>query len=95
MEPTPEAFNSGKRLSVQKVVEAEIKVFPNPVNNRFFVESDVAGTIEIINSQGQVLLKNKATKGLNEYDTSSFQTGLYFFILHNNQVVITKKILKI
>jgi hypothetical protein len=95
MEPTPEAFNSGKRLSVNEVTAVEIKVFPNPANNRLFVESDVAGTIEIINSQGQVLLKDKATKGLSEYDISSFQTGIYFVILHNNQIVITKKLLKL
>jgi len=95
MEPTPDAFNSGSRLSVKKVAAAEIKVFPNPANNRLFVESDVEGTIEIINSQGQVLLKDKATKGLSEYDISSFQTGVYFVILHNNQSVINKKLLKI
>jgi hypothetical protein len=95
MEPTPEAFNSGKRLSVNEVTAAEIKVFPNPANNRLFVESDVAGTIEIINSQGQVLLKDKATKGLSEYDIGNFQTGIYFVILHNNQIVINKKLLKL
>jgi len=70
-------------------------VFPNPVYNRLFVESDVVGTIEIINSQGQVLLKDKATKGINQYDISSFQKGIYFVILHNNQIVITKTLLKI
>jgi len=95
MEPTPEAFNSGKRLSVNEVTAAEIKVFPNPANNRLFVESDMVGNIEIINSQGQVLLKDKATKGLSEYDIGNFQTGIYFVILHNNQIIISKKLLKL
>ena len=95
MEPSPEAFNSGRRLSVKKMLEYGVSVFPNPVINRLFVQSKIAGDIEIINSNGQVLFNGVANKGINQYDMTMLTSGLYFLILHNDRTRITKKLLKI
>lgn len=95
MEPSPEAFNSGRRLSVKKMLEYGVSVFPNPVTNRLFVQSEIAGDIEIINSNGQVLFNGVANKGINQYDMTMLTSGLYFLILHNDRTRITKKLLKI
>jgi spore coat protein CotH len=95
MEATPNAINDGKRLSVSEMPTGRISIFPNPVTNELHLESNLEGEIQIINSQGQILLSGSAVKGLNRYNLSSLATGVYFIILRNEENKFTKKLLKL
>lgn len=95
MEATPNAINDGKRLSVSEMPTGRISIFPNPVTNELHLESNLEGEIQIINSQGQILLSGSAVKGLNRYNLSSLATGVYFVILRNDENKFTKKLLKL
>ena len=95
MEATPNAINDGKRLSVSEMPTGRISIFPNPVTNELHLESNLEGEIQIINSQGQILLSGSAVKGLNRYNISSLATGVYFVILRNEENKFTKKLLKL
>ncbi len=95
MEATPNAINDGKRLSVSEMPTGRISIFPNPLTNELHLESNLEGEIQIINSQGQILLSGSAVKGLNRYNLSSLATGVYFVILRNDENKFTKKLLKL
>jgi hypothetical protein len=94
MEATPSAFNGGRRLKVESKIESSVTVFPNPIGNKFFVESDINGSAVLLNMQGQVVLTDKITKGLNSLNTTSLASGFYILNISNSSTQISKKIIK-
>ena len=95
MEASPNAVNDGRRLDIKRIEENIINVFPNPVAEKVFVESDMSGELKIINSQGKMLYKGLVNVGLNTYEVANLRNGVYFIILYNGQNRITKKLLKL
>jgi hypothetical protein len=95
MEASPNAVNDGRRLDIKRIEENIINVFPNPVAEKVFVESDMSGELKIINSQGKMLYKGLVNVGLNTYEVVNLRNGVYFIILYNGQNRITKKLLKL
>ena len=95
MEASPNAVNDGRRLDIKRIEENIINVFPNPVTEKVFVESDMSGELKIINSQGKMLYKGLVNVGLNTYEVANLRNGVYFIILYNGQNRITKKLLKL
>jgi hypothetical protein len=60
-------------------------VFPNPVKQSVTVRHNdisISGAIELVNSQGKVLLVYKA--GSRELDLSQFPSGVYMLRLFDN-----------
>ncbi|MCH2225207.1 MAG: S8 family peptidase [Crocinitomicaceae bacterium] len=72
------------------ITEAEMKLFPNPVNKSFRIKSSLeVSTVEVIGTDGRKFkLKNKN----GEYDLSSFTKGIYIIIIETNKGIITTKI---
>ncbi len=65
----------------------EVKVFPNPVKDSFFVESKTEYQIDEIilyDFSGRVILQ-KNVRGQNSFDASSLAPGIYLLEVANNQ----------
>ena len=71
-----------------------VKIFPNP-NNGFFVVESEAHYIQIINIQGQLIHAVEQARGTyrQEIDLSGLQPGLYLVKLQYKDGVINRKIL--
>ena len=94
MEATPAAFNDGHRVSVSTKDKPTFSIFPNPVNGRFYVESDMSGSATLMNTQGQTISTTKINKGINTLDASQLASGMYFLTIRNESTLLSKKITK-
>jgi hypothetical protein len=69
-----------------------VHIFPNPGNGILNLYSTYAGSIEIFNSVGEIILTSGMQTGDNKVDLSGLITGVYFVKLVNGQSYIIYKI---
>jgi hypothetical protein len=79
--------------------ENNIKIYPNPVNDRLYVETQTLTqtlTIEIYDIYGRSqILRNSATQQLsNSIDVSNLKSGVYFVKVRTEEGDIVKRIIK-
>jgi len=74
-----------------------LSIFPNPVNDRLTVESNIPGIqiIEITSLNGQVLFSTKMEGSSHQIDLSSFQKGLYLITIRSRDYTRTEKFIKL
>lgn len=89
------ALNSALTLGTEGFQKAEIKIYPNPVADNFFIESEVhIQTLRIYNIEGK-LMKELAAVSLEEgIDISSFSNGVYFLEMESAEGILYKKLVK-
>jgi hypothetical protein len=85
--------------NVDEQHEIQCKVYPNPVNDRLYIETQTLTqtlTIEIYDVFGKVQnLKNSETQKLrNSIDVSSLKSGIYFVKINTEKGNIVKRIIK-
>ncbi len=80
-------------VSVKKVEEAQISVYPNPVRNTLYIKAN--GTqvekVEVIDLLGK---STPVENGTEYVDMSAFKAGVYMIRITTAQGVITKKVAK-
>ncbi|MFC2138951.1 YCF48-related protein [Bacteroidota bacterium] len=80
--------------NIQKASADEILVYPNPANDKLFI--NYAGFnglffIEIYNLQGQQVLKSECNKINNEFSVSNFKQGFYIIhVISNDKKLVNK-----
>lgn len=65
---------------VQEINLRDVKIYPNPSDDLFTIEnpiSDIPLVVEVFNSQGRILLRDKLQPGRNKIDASTFPNGIY------------------
>jgi len=67
----------------------QIKIYPNPANNKITVQTTQITEVKIFDMLGKQILSTKA----NEIDISSFNDGVYFIQVQTNQSTTTQKII--
>jgi hypothetical protein len=74
-----------------------LKIYPNPVNDRLFIETILPEpyVIEINSLNGQLMYSTKMEGTTHQIDLSSFQKGVYFITIRSKDFVTTKKIIKL
>ncbi len=72
------------------VEETGITVYPNPIVDKFYIETPTYGTADIYNLQGIKFISTQVSAGLNYIDISYLPAGIY--LVRCNQ--ITKTIIK-
>ncbi len=74
----------------------KINLFPNPINDYFYVDNlNENATIEIYSLQGSLLLSKKGLYGKNQIDVSSFQQGSYFVKIVSKESIKTTSFIKL
>lgn len=69
-----------------------IEIYPNPVEDNFYVSGSDIDRIQLINLSGKILIDtHDISSGIN---MSSFQTGVYLVKIYSKEEVVVKKILK-
>ena len=70
-----------------------LTVFPNPIQNRLYFETDLSvNRIEIISQTGRVLQKTNVPENEHQIDISRLPAGVYFAVFHTKELTVTKKI---
>ncbi|WP_196885010.1 fibronectin type III domain-containing protein [Aureivirga sp. CE67] len=90
---TKVSFTTEENLSVNTLNKDEISVYPNPVNDFFFIKSNAkVEKMELVNSLGKVVLveKNQTPK----VEMKNIEKGIYFINIYTISGKKTIKILK-
>jgi endoglucanase len=84
---------TGETLSLKKRFQ-DIRIYPNPVSNKLYIEKDVSAlTAALYNINGKKIKSWDGQK--NEYDLSFLKNGIYFIeIITENNLFCTKSIIK-
>lgn len=72
----------------------EIHIFPNPVNDKFTIQSLQKAIIEIYNIQGQIIIQQQLKQGKTIIDISELAKGVYILRVNNNEKAEVTKIVK-
>ena len=74
--------------------EDGIAVYPNPANGKLFVENkrNKFQTLSIINTAGQIILKQDLHESVNTIDVSGWSAGMYYMVISGNHGVKGMKI---
>jgi hypothetical protein len=54
-----------------------VKIFPNPVNEKLFVENEIKITMRIIDATGRIIIEKKLDAGNNVIETDTLANGYY------------------
>jgi hypothetical protein len=74
--------------------QGDIKVYPNPNNGNFIVNSDQNITLNIVNAIGQVVsVIDISDENKKEVNVSHLPNGVYFITGQNQNLIINKKII--
>lgn len=85
-------YEEDSKTKITSVIDSNLKVFPNPFNNRLFVDAnnDVV-EIEVVNALGQTVVKTTETK----LNTSRWSAGLFTVtITKSDGHTIVKRLIK-
>lgn len=59
------------------------RVYPNPANDKLFIETQKDAAVKFYNVTGQVVLEQNITAGKNEISTSNLASGVYNIMINN------------
>lgn len=68
-----------------------IKIYPNPNNGLFIIDSEIDSNIIVTNILGENVLNQKIHKGKNDINLSFLMNGIYFIKNLNSTIKIIKK----
>jgi Secretion system C-terminal sorting domain len=79
-----------------KVYQINYTLYPNPAKDNITINSnnDEHCILEIMDTQGQILISMKLLNQSNHIDLQRFQSGFYFVRITNNKNIFTYKIIK-
>ena len=79
-------------VSIEENILASAEIYPNPMNDILYIESDDVVSVTVFNAVGQQVL---FVENRNEIDVAELNNGLYFVrLIDNKGNTITKKIIK-
>lgn len=88
------SVNFAAATGIQKINTADIKVGPNPANDKIMIDGLTERTsFEILNVIGQPVLK-ASCENKKPIDVASLEKGAYFIKLNTAQGVVTRKFIK-
>ncbi len=70
-------------------------IYPNPVNDKVYIENALNSTISIYDELHNVLIKKNITSNPYIFDLSFLQNGLYFFHIEKETITEVKKVIVI
>jgi hypothetical protein len=73
---------------------SNISVYPNPATYCISIETPQKTTIEILNIQGQIILRKQLHQGKTDIDIGGFGKGIYILRLNSKDKIQVKRIVK-
>jgi hypothetical protein len=89
--------NTMPTIKLEAEAVTDINIYPNPTSSKTTVELphyNENTNWEIKNIHGKLLYTGKVNRHIFELDLSYLPSGIYIFTLHNNDVSLTKKLIK-
>ena len=88
-----ELFNIRQVAGIGDNAAEMFSIYPNPAENKIFVEGENIGMVELYNSLGQMVLAVEGASEKTAVDVSSCDNGVYFVrVFTNDGAVTTKKV---
>lgn len=78
-------------LGTNDLAKSVVNVYPNPVNNVLFIETNEASKAEIFAITGIKMTEKTFQKGKNQLDVSSLPKGVYIIKVNNSTFKVIKK----
>jgi hypothetical protein len=76
-------------------IQSAINIFPNPSYGVFNINSADAGTLSIINSNGETVYRSTIEQlNYSTFDLTNFADGLYLVTLKTEKGIVTRRIIK-
>ena len=69
-------------------------IYPNPANDKLSIDIEEKATLEIINSQGQIVDTKSLTEKVNNLDLSNIVSGVYTLRIKTDRGIAIKKLIK-
>ena len=71
-----------------------IRIYPNPATNNLIIECQKQSTIEILNTQAQLIESFTTTGNITSIDVSSYSNGMYCIRVKTENEIVMKKFVK-
>jgi Secretion system C-terminal sorting domain len=81
-------------IDESELIRNDVNIYPNPVDDIMYVESESCISISILNSMGQVIYQNQNPSENLIINMAPFSEGLYLIYSEFDDNVITKKLIK-
>ena len=81
--------------SVGENAQQTMNIYPNPVNDKLFIEAgDAISLVEIYNLTGAMVLSQECNSEKVDIEVSSLQSGIYFIKMMTNNTIETRRFVK-
>ncbi len=84
--------SQGTTTSTGELNQVALKVYPNPVSEYLYVQTDIDMNMALYSARGKRIHVQQIQSGNNELDVSNLEGGLYFLNLSTETETVTKKI---
>jgi hypothetical protein len=76
---------------------AKIRIFPNPSSDHIIIAHSLneSATLQLFDANGRLVLAQNLTDAISNIDISFLEAGIYTAIIKSNDIVETKKIIKL
>jgi hypothetical protein len=74
--------------------DEQIAVYPNPATDKLTIDALQKSIIEILNIQGQAIIRQTVQQGETDIDISGLAKGVYILRLNSNDKTVVTKIVK-
>lgn len=93
---TKYAKSACSQMSVEETAaQAEIQLYPNPVENILYIKSkETLVEYQIYSATGQLIKQGGLNSKQEQLILTSLQTGIYYIKLKTNSAIVTEKIVK-
>jgi len=81
-------------IGIEEINEYGLRMYPNPVKDKLFLELDKHAIIRVYNSLGQKVLRQEYTKNNNYINLSKLDKGYYVIKIETDFEIISKKVVK-
>lgn len=82
-------------LSENNVLGTSFRVYPNPVNNKLYVETEISIQLKLIDQVGQLMFEEHFEKGKHSLDMTPFDKGIYFLEIFDKHDAKILQIVKV
>ncbi|NQU81791.1 MAG: T9SS type A sorting domain-containing protein [Bacteroidetes bacterium] len=79
-------------VGMDKLINSQISIYPNPAKSQLFIESELTEKIQIVDINGRIIFETLNPDNKNFIDVSNFNGGIYFVKVFSSNQVITRKL---